>query len=107
SAPHSGATAYSSASHGGGSLAVADRAGQQFAREAARAFCPHGGQLRRPARRASPHHDNRDTPPIMNPGRTRARALGGEAAVYTFEPHPRKVLQPERAPRLLTTLEQK
>lgn len=37
----------------------------------------------------------------------RARALGGEAAVYTFEPHPRKVLQPERAPRLLTTLEQK
>jgi riboflavin kinase/FMN adenylyltransferase len=27
--------------------------------------------------------------------------------VYTFEPHPRRVLQPERAPRLLTTLEQK
>jgi len=37
----------------------------------------------------------------------RARAFGGEAAVYTFEPHPRKVLQPDRAPRLLTTLEQK
>lgn len=37
----------------------------------------------------------------------RARALEGEAVVYTFEPHPRKVLQPERAPRLLTTLEQK
>jgi len=37
----------------------------------------------------------------------RARAFDGEAAVYTFEPHPRKVLQPERAPRLLTTLEQK
>jgi riboflavin kinase/FMN adenylyltransferase len=37
----------------------------------------------------------------------RARAFEGEAAVYTFEPHPRKVLQPERAPRLLTTLEQK
>jgi riboflavin kinase/FMN adenylyltransferase len=37
----------------------------------------------------------------------RARAFGGEAAVYTFEPHPRKVLQPERPPRLLTTLEQK
>ena len=37
----------------------------------------------------------------------RARALDGQAAVYTFEPHPRKVLQPERAPRLLTTLEQK
>ena len=27
--------------------------------------------------------------------------------VHTFEPHPRKVLQPDRAPRLLTTLEQK
>lgn len=37
----------------------------------------------------------------------RARALDGQAAVYTFEPHPRKVLQPGRAPRLLTTLEQK
>jgi len=37
----------------------------------------------------------------------RARAFGGEAAVYTFEPHPRKVLRPDRAPRLLTTLEQK
>jgi riboflavin kinase/FMN adenylyltransferase len=32
---------------------------------------------------------------------------GGESAVYTFEPHPRKVLRPESAPRLLTTLEQK
>ena len=38
---------------------------------------------------------------------TRARALDGEAAVYTFEPHPRRVLHPERALRLLTTLEQK
>ncbi len=37
----------------------------------------------------------------------RARAQAGQGAVYTFEPHPRKVLQPERAPRLLTTLEQK
>jgi riboflavin kinase/FMN adenylyltransferase len=37
----------------------------------------------------------------------RARALDGEAVVYTFEPHPRKVLRPERAPGLLTTLEQK
>jgi len=44
---------------------------------------------------------------IMATVTSRARALGGEAAVYTFEPHPRKVLQPERAPRLLTTLEQK
>jgi len=37
----------------------------------------------------------------------RARARGGEAAVYTFEPHPRKVLRPQDPPRLLTTLEQK
>jgi riboflavin kinase/FMN adenylyltransferase len=38
---------------------------------------------------------------------TRAQALSGEAVVYTFEPHPRKVLRPEAAPALLTTLEQK
>jgi riboflavin kinase/FMN adenylyltransferase len=37
----------------------------------------------------------------------RARQLGGEAVVYTFEPHPRKVLQPDRAPRRLTTIAQK
>ena len=37
----------------------------------------------------------------------RARVLEGEAVVHTFEPHPRKVLRPEKAPRLLTTLEQK
>jgi riboflavin kinase/FMN adenylyltransferase len=37
----------------------------------------------------------------------RARDLEGEAVVYTFEPHPRKVLQPDRAPRLLMTIEQK
>lgn len=44
---------------------------------------------------------------IMETVTSRAHALGGQAAVYTFEPHPRKVLQPERAPQLLTTLEQK
>lgn len=44
---------------------------------------------------------------IMATVAERARALDGEAVVYTFEPHPRKVLTPERAPRLLTTLEQK
>jgi len=37
----------------------------------------------------------------------RARAHGGEAAVYTFEPHPRKFLRPDRAPKLLNTLDQK
>jgi riboflavin kinase/FMN adenylyltransferase len=37
----------------------------------------------------------------------RAKDLGGEAVVYTFEPHPRKVLPLSRRPRQLTTLEQK
>jgi riboflavin kinase/FMN adenylyltransferase len=37
----------------------------------------------------------------------RAHALDGEAVVMTFDPHPRKVLRPGQAPRLLATLEQK
>ena len=37
----------------------------------------------------------------------RAQALDGASIVYTFEPHPRRILQPERAPNLLTTLDQK
>jgi len=37
----------------------------------------------------------------------RARALAAPAVVYTFEPHPRKVLRPDSAPALLTTLDQK
>jgi riboflavin kinase/FMN adenylyltransferase len=37
----------------------------------------------------------------------RAAVLAGEAVVYTFDPHPRKVLRPESAPGLLTTLDQK
>jgi riboflavin kinase/FMN adenylyltransferase len=37
----------------------------------------------------------------------RARANAGSAVVLTFDPHPIKVLRPEQAPRLLTTLEQK
>lgn len=44
---------------------------------------------------------------IMDVVRTRARALGGTAVVYTFEPHPRKVLHPDRPPGLLLTLDQK
>jgi riboflavin kinase/FMN adenylyltransferase len=44
---------------------------------------------------------------IMATVTARARALAVPALVYTFEPHPRRVLSPERAPRLLTTLEQK
>jgi riboflavin kinase/FMN adenylyltransferase len=37
----------------------------------------------------------------------RARAHDGEAVLYTFDPHPRKVLKPENGPRLLTTQSQK
>jgi riboflavin kinase/FMN adenylyltransferase len=38
---------------------------------------------------------------------TRARALDGTATVVTFDPHPRKVLQAERGPSLLSTKEQR
>lgn len=38
---------------------------------------------------------------------TRARAREGTATVVTFDPHPRKVLQPDRAPQLLSTTEQR
>ena len=44
---------------------------------------------------------------ILNTVVGRAKDLDGEAVVYTFEPHPRKVLRPESAPGLLTTLDQK
>ena len=37
----------------------------------------------------------------------RARALGGESVLYTFEPHPRRVLQSEQSLRLLETFDQK
>ena len=36
----------------------------------------------------------------------RAKASGGEAWVFTFEPHPAKVLIPEKAPPLIFTTEQ-
>ena len=44
---------------------------------------------------------------ILDTVTQRARAVRGAAVVYTFEPHPRKVLSGQAAPRLLTTLEQK
>lgn len=37
----------------------------------------------------------------------RAQVIGGVSVLYTFEPHPRKVLQPDRSPSLLATPEQK
>jgi riboflavin kinase/FMN adenylyltransferase len=36
----------------------------------------------------------------------RARAIGGEAWVYTFDPHPAKVLSPDHAPPLIFTTDQ-
>ena len=38
---------------------------------------------------------------------SRARVLGGEAVLYTFDPHPRKLLQRGAAPRMLATMDQK
>ena len=38
---------------------------------------------------------------------SRAQALEGESVLYTFEPHPRRVLQSEQSLRLLETFEQK
>lgn len=37
----------------------------------------------------------------------RARVLDGTSIVYTFDPHPRRILYPDSAPKLLTTLDQK
>jgi riboflavin kinase/FMN adenylyltransferase len=39
--------------------------------------------------------------------RSRAHAIQGTGMVFTFEPHPLRVLRPEHAPPLLTTFEQK
>ena len=39
--------------------------------------------------------------------REEADACNGTTVVVTFEPHPLKILCPERAPRLITTLEEK
>jgi len=37
----------------------------------------------------------------------RARALGGTSICYTFDPHPQRVLAPDRCPALIVTLHQK
>jgi riboflavin kinase/FMN adenylyltransferase len=44
---------------------------------------------------------------IMDTVVARARASGGTAIVYTFNPHPIRILRPDQSPRLLTTHEQK
>lgn len=40
---------------------------------------------------------------VIERARVDAAQLGGNAAVVTFDPHPAKVLRPERAPHLLTS----
>jgi riboflavin kinase/FMN adenylyltransferase len=37
----------------------------------------------------------------------RAKEIGGTSIAFTFEPHPLKVLAPERSPRLLSTFHEK
>ena len=44
---------------------------------------------------------------ILERVRARAEALGGSSLLITFDPHPLKVLAPDRAPRMITTRRQK
>ena len=44
---------------------------------------------------------------ILRSVRERARATGERAAVITFDPHPMRLLHPERAPLMIQTLEQR
>jgi len=44
---------------------------------------------------------------ILQSVRERARATGQRAAVVTFDPHPMRVLHPERAPQMIQTLSQR
>jgi riboflavin kinase/FMN adenylyltransferase len=44
---------------------------------------------------------------IFHHVRSRVQAIQGTGMVFTFEPHPLRVLRPEQAPPLLTTFEQK
>jgi len=44
---------------------------------------------------------------VMGQARDDARVAGGTAVVLTFDPHPLRVLQPDRAPLLLTSTEHK
>ncbi len=44
---------------------------------------------------------------ILQSVRERARATGQRAAVITFDPHPMRVLQPDRAPLMIQTLSQR
>ena len=37
----------------------------------------------------------------------RAKAIGGVSIVYTFQPHPLKILAPEKTPLTITTFKEK
>src|SRR5256886_17475286 len=44
---------------------------------------------------------------ILGAAVAHARATGSTALACTFEPHPLEVLQPDRAPQLITTLDER
>jgi riboflavin kinase/FMN adenylyltransferase len=44
---------------------------------------------------------------VIGQARDDARAIGGTSVVLTFDPHPMRVLQPNKAPQLLTSTEHK
>jgi riboflavin kinase/FMN adenylyltransferase len=44
---------------------------------------------------------------LLHRARAAADRMGGDAVVYTFEPHPARVLAPDLAPPLITTLDRK
>ena len=44
---------------------------------------------------------------ILKTLKVRAQALGVPSVVYTFEPHPRKVISPEKSPPLIITIQDK
>src|SRR2546428_3387930 len=44
---------------------------------------------------------------ILGAAVAHARATGSTALACTFEPHPFEVLQPDRAPQLITTLDER
>src|SRR5438477_11022943 len=44
---------------------------------------------------------------VIGQARDDARATGGTSVVLTFDPHPMRVLAPDKAPRLLTSTEHK
>ena len=44
---------------------------------------------------------------IFKKVKEKAQEIGGTSAIYTFDPHPLSVFQPERSPFLITTFDEK